>query len=150
MADIKTNWLPELMAGVWSVDGADLAGDDGLETAVLISLFTDAAATDDEMARAGVQQRRGWWGDAWSDIPGDVMGSKLWLLRREKRTAATLARAQGYARDALMWLVEDGVADSVSVIAEAVGTDVLALQVQITRKQRPAARYRFNAFWQGS
>lgn len=150
MADIQTTWVGGDQGGVWARAGADLASDDGLLTAVIISLFTDAPASALEAANAGLSDRRGWWGDAYADEAGDVMGSKLWLLRREKRTAATLERARQYATEALAWLVSDGVAESVAVTAEAVGTDVLGLQVTVTRKREPTAKYRFERFWTGA
>lgn len=150
MADIRTTWLGGDTLCTWSTTGADLTADDGLETAVLISLFTDAPATAQEAALAGAGDRRGWWADAYAEVDGDVIGSKLWLLRREKRTAATLERARQYAAAALGWLVTDGVAQSVEVTAEVLQTDVLALQVVIKRRSEPAAKYRFEQFWKGA
>ena len=41
----------------------------------------------------------------------------LWLLAREKRTPAVLARAELYVREALQWLVDDGVASAIAVAA---------------------------------
>lgn len=148
MADILTGWNPEEQRGEWRVAGADLVSDDGLETAVLLSLFSDALASEQEAADAGATDRRGWWGDAFA-AAGEHFGSKLWLLRREKRTAQTVERARRYAADALAWLVGDGVADAVDVEAEMVGLETLGLQVTITRKREPLAQYRFERFWTG-
>ena len=66
--------------------------DPGLMTAIIISLFTDAAATEAELVTAGLPAgtRGGWWGDTYPEIDGDVLGSKLWLLTRAKRDDATL------------------------------------------------------------
>jgi len=146
MADIRTSWADQV--GTWLVDRADLASDDGLETAVTISLMTDGLAGVDEVAAAGVSDRRGWWGDAYADVAGDLIGSRLWLIAREKRLPAVLEKAQRYARDALQWMLDDGVAQAVAVSAEAQG-DVLALGIEIQRRGKPVARYRFEAFWRG-
>ena len=90
--------------------GRDLCGDDGLLTAVVLSLFTDARAHDDDTvpdARPGEPgDRRGWWGDALSPDAGPL-GSRLWLLWREKDQDEVVIRAQEYARAALAWLVTD-------------------------------------------
>lgn len=145
MADIRSTWDAAGQRAVWLLSGADLAADDGLETAVLLSLFTDATATAEEMAAAGVSVRRGWWADAYA---GDVAGSKLWLLTREKALSEVVERARGYATEALQWLVDDGVVESVAVDAEAQG-EVLALEVTITRRGEPAQQYRFDSFWRG-
>ena len=146
MADILTTW--DGQHGAWQTAGADLASDDGLQSAVVISLFTNAAATVAELAAAGLTERQGWWADALEGT-GDRIGSKLWLLTREKRTPQTLERARRYAAEALQWMLDDGVVEAVDVTAEALGTDVLALGVVITRKREPVAAYRFETFWKG-
>jgi len=103
-----------------------LAGDDGLETAVVLSLFLDARARPDDGAEG---HRRGWVGDAFT--PEDRVGSRLWLLKREKHTEETRRRAEDYANEALAWLVEAKLATSVSVTAAWVARGVLGLSVSI-------------------
>jgi phage gp46-like protein len=134
--------------GDLGIAGTDLATDDGLETAVIVSLFTDRRAPDDVVVPDG--QRRGWFGDAFGADPTDQIGSLLWLLAREKRTALTLQRARDYAHEALAWLVTDGVAREVVVQAQYVGNDQMQLLVEIARNRRPPAQYRFDAFWGSS
>jgi phage gp46-like protein len=107
--------------------------DDGLETAVLVSLFTDAPATDDELAAAGLSrdQNRGWWGNDSVEVDGDVWGSKLWLLARAKRTDETLARATGYCTDAVAWMIADGLAAKIPFTAAWYGrTGFLVVSAQ--------------------
>lgn len=151
MGDIASVWRKD--GGDWQVRGPSLLADDGLHTAILISLFTDRLAEPSDELPGGSNlgsHRRGWWGDAYADVPGDLIGSRLWLLRREKRTVQTLRRAEEYAREALQWLLDDGIARTVTVVAEAPGTDVLALQVTVARSAEPVASYRFEAFWKGA
>lgn len=131
--------------------GADLATDDGLKTAIIVSLFTDRRAEPDDVLPTGTD-RRGWWADAYVTRPDgqpESHGSRLWLLSREKTAAAALQKAQEYAEEALAWLVEDGVADQVQVITER-QVDRLAIGVTVQRPRRPPAQYQFNAFWQGA
>lgn len=127
-----------------------LADDDGLRSAVLISLFTDRRAGDDDTLPDGTD-RRGWWGDSYADTSGDQLGSRLWLLRRAKATAEVLQRARQYATEALQWLVEDAVVKSVDITAEwqalAGGARTLALQATLTRGNGTTVRYRFDDFW---
>lgn len=115
------------------LDGADLATDDGLQTAVLLSLLTDRRAEADDLLPDGGTDRRGWWADAYPDVEGDRIGSRLWLLAREKDTATTLQRAREYAEEALAWLLEEGVARRVQVTAERVRSGVLGLRIEIQR-----------------
>lgn len=130
-----------------SVDGADLESDDGLETAVVLSLFTDRRAREDDVLPDPNSDRRGWWADAYPDIEQDQIGSRLWLLYREKQLPVVLQRAREYARESLQWLIDDGVARAVDVSAEVVRTGVLGLGVVIHRTGKPVAQYRFDLFW---
>lgn len=110
----------------------DLAMDDGLLPAVLVSLFTDRRAAADDRLPTNDGDRRGSWQDQYQDISGDLPGSRLWLLSREKQLPDVLARARTYSEEALAWLITDGLARSVSVPAEWVSTGVLGLPINIT------------------
>ncbi len=114
---------------------------DRLTSAVVVSLFSDRRAAVDDPLPDPAADRRGWVGDALS--PGATgaggaylsaarLGSRLWLLKREKQTEATRRRAEDYAREALAWLVEDGHATAIDVTAAWVRRGVLALQVELT------------------
>lgn len=134
----------------WLQDGAGLATDDGLETAVVLSLFTDRRANPEDVLPDPDGGRRGWFGDSFPAVDGDRIGSRLWLLHRERQTDAVLERARGYAAEALAWLKEDGVASAVDVAAEYPRRGVLALEVRIARAEDGPVRYRFETFWSGS
>ena len=127
MADIAIVW--DQGCGSLQLNGADLLTDDSLLTAVLISLFTDRRALASDEIPDGTRDRRGWWGDSFRPRP---IGSRLWLLRREKTLASVISRARAYADEALGWLSQDGVASSVVCHAERVGHARLALSVRIT------------------
>lgn len=49
-------------------------------------------------------------GDTWPAVQNDRTGSRLYLLRRSKLTNKTPQLARDYVREALAWMVEDGVA----------------------------------------
>ena len=106
----------QLGRGDWgrNADGT-LATGDALQSAIWISLFTDRRAHPDDVLTDGTDDRRGWWADAFVTRP---IGSRLWLLNRALREDKTLRRAEDYAREALAWLVADGVAARVEVTAE--------------------------------
>jgi len=127
---IALSWDGELMTGDVQLGRSGLVRDDGLTTAVLISLFTDRRAKADDPLPDG-NDRRGWVGDAISPVDGDRIGSRLWLLRREKQTEETRRRAEEYAREALAWLIEDGLAARVEVSAEWVARGVLGCLIVI-------------------
>ena len=134
----------------WKVAAPGLAPETGLETAVIISLFSDRRAEADDVLPGDGQDRRGWWGDAYSQIQGDRFGSRLWLLSREKLVPETLRRAREYAEEALAWMVEDGVADRIVATAEAIDHKLLGLAVEIHRPKQAPESFRFNIYWQGA
>jgi phage gp46-like protein len=148
-----------MMAIEWNLQAAEgdlarratgaLAEDEGLGTAVLLSLFLDrrAAEDDDLPDAAALDARRGWIGDALA-MPGgedlsDRIGSRLWLLCRAKQLPETLRLAEDYATEALAWLVADGLAADVTVAAEWIATGVMALSVRITPPAGDPATFSF-------
>jgi len=155
MSDLALRWDPEIFGADLSIEGGSLVTDDGLRTAILISLFTDARALADDALPSADADPRGWWGNAYPSIEGDraaELGSRLWLLERAKTVANVPVKAREYAREALQWLIDDGIAASIDVTAERQrngGTDVLALLVVLTRPgDRAAARFEFA--WEAS
>jgi phage gp46-like protein len=90
--------------------------DDGLETIVMVSLFTDARATVDDGLKAG-EDLGGWWFDVYSETPGENTGSKLWTLYNSTLSDETVNKVQTYADEALVWMVEEQAATSVSTVA---------------------------------
>lgn len=128
-------------------DTFDLYSDAGLENAVLISLFTDKRADDDdELPDVGNDDRRGWWGDA---LRGWKIGSKLWLLAREKCLDTLGTLLEQYSSEALQWLVSDGVAESVSAEASRTSKTEWSVQIKITRPQSKPMEFIYFYNWQG-
>ena len=147
MSDIGLTWSATEGAADVALSENDIATDGGLETAVFLSLFTDARAEDSDELPTGETSRRGWWGDAFPTVTGDRWGSRLWLLARSKRTVETLRRAEQYAREALAWLLVDKVASRVDVMAEAVGGDMLGFSVAVYRPTGDIVQYRYEYNW---
>ncbi|NCB53153.1 MAG: hypothetical protein EOM54_14955, partial [Clostridia bacterium] len=61
--DIQIQWNSADHRGDFLLDntGADLSSDKGLETAVIVSLFTDRRADGEELP-PNEKTKRGWWG----------------------------------------------------------------------------------------
>lgn len=130
-----------------TIDGVEsslLAITNPLVRAVVMALFTWRRAEADDPIEG---ERWGWWGDNVAEQEGDRIGSRLWLLSREKLTQATVLRAIQYAREALAHLIEDGVATRVTVDAERLGIDKLAMTVVIYRVDGTQLDLRFANVW---
>ena len=134
MIDVKIK--RNIKTGEFDIDTSneDLLIEDGLETAILISLFTDQRVGGD----------KGFWGDS---IDGDNWGSKIWTLMREKLTEKTRTKFQEYAKDSLRWLLDDKVAKSINFQSEIVQPESIHLLVEIIRPDGSTVGYRFNTIW---
>jgi phage gp46-like protein len=131
MADISIVWDSQNSRGDWQVQSGDLLTGQDLTTACLISLFSDRVAQAGDIITDGTNDPRGWWGDVQPDGTTDAIGSRLWLLSREKQTTDTLNRAVTYAKESLQWLIDDGVAAQVKVSAQWNAASFLALLVTV-------------------
>jgi phage gp46-like protein len=125
VTDTSTIWNPGQLHGDWNLVGAQLQSGGDLETAFLISLFTDRVANIDDVIPDGTTDPRGWWADD-QERP---IGSRLWLLERVKLTNAVAARAKDYAAEALKWLIDDGVLVRIDITTEIILSNQLRMRV---------------------
>jgi phage gp46-like protein len=149
--DIALTWDPLAFAGDFMLgsDG-DLALDAGLRSAVIMSLLTWRLAAADDLLPDGTDNRRGWFGDDPLGLPDDpptqdYTGSRLWLLSREKQTDEVARRAEFYAREALAWMIDDGIADRVVAVATFPARGWLTMTVTI---YQAGAQHQFDVDWQ--
>lgn len=125
-----------------TVENGDLGVDVGLETLVLTALMTDRRAAGEGVIDPGSDDPRGYWAES-SDDP---WGSRLWTLGRAKRTPEVLAAAATHARDALEWIVREGIASRYEVVTDWDDTQV-AVVVSVTLWRGLDARW--SSLWDG-
>lgn len=131
---------PYLGASTAFTGTTGLRADQDLQTAVLISLFTDAQADADDVIPDGTSDPRGWWAGS--------IGSKLWLRARSKATEDLPALIQNDIQTALQWLIEDDVAASVDVLAEYRDAKTIAAQVTVNRRDGTRIAVGFSRVWE--
>lgn len=122
----------------------DLEEDNGLETAVAISLFTEKRVNEEELP-ALETDKRGWWGDMFPQVDLDKIGSRLWTLERAKTTTDTLRRSEELCKEALVWMLEDGLASAIIVQSEYNSSKQLIINIEITRPEEESER--FSVLW---
>lgn len=150
--DIKILWDEDLNEGDISFNGGDLVRELGLETAVMMSLFTDRRASDDDtLPDPNNPDKRGWWGDQITDYDNEQIGSRLWLLERSKTTSEVISLARFYIEEALQWMLEDGVAAAVNVTTERQnredGTATLAAKIEILQSDGGVTVLKYDDLW---
>jgi phage gp46-like protein len=142
--DILIQWDNTYAIGDWVLAEGDLQTGQDLETACLVSLFSDALATPDFVPTDGTTDRRGWWADYYGPTP---LGSNLWQLERAKTTRANLGLAQRTTENALQWLIADGIAASIIVNTQWVTATMMGIAVAITKPNGTQTRFMFGWAW---
>jgi len=127
-----------------------------LQSAVIVALGTDARAPEsEELPDPKSTDRRGWWGDMHAEElwHGWPVGCLLWLLSRAKITGplakggSTIAKAEGWTRDAMMPFTTHLIASRIAVLAEQVGRDRIDVAVTIFRGPDPKIELRYSELW---
>ncbi|EML5157540.1 phage GP46 family protein [Morganella morganii] len=144
ICDIALKW--QINNADIAVENADIVLDNSVGTLVIISLFTDRRALDSDVLPDGGNDRRGWWGDSYQKRP---IGSRLWLLSREKQMSVVLRLAKFYAEEALEWMTEDGHIRSAVVSATSPADGFLLLNVQLTLPDGSVLPLEFKTFLSG-
>lgn len=129
-----------------------------LATAVIVALGTDRLAErDDILPDPDSTDRRGWWADVdaeeiWQGWP---IGSRLWLLHREKitgpgaRQGALLARIEYYIREAIQPFIDLKLASRMDVAIVRVDTQRIDTLVRLYRGPDLAIELRYQNLWDG-
>ncbi len=129
------------------IENGDLKADNGLETAALISLFSDRRVTFEQLP-AGHDNRRGWWADLIADVENDQIGSRLWQLEAEgKILSFTSAELENIFSECFEWLIDDGIATRVEVSADRIDTNEIAGSALIYRPKGDDIPFKF--IWDG-
>lgn len=142
--DVLVQWDNTQGLGDWSLAIGDLQTGQDLETACLVSLFSDVLATPDFVPTDGTTDRRGWWATPYLDMP---LGSNLWQLDRAKKTRDTLGLARTFVLTSLQWLITDGIAAAVDCNTAWLAQNMLGIAVAITQPDGTASRFAWGWPW---
>lgn len=146
MIDVALQWDFDNSVGDLSITDNDLTHEQGLTSAVMISLFTDQRANIDDPLD-DPSDRRGWWGDT-LESDGDRIGSKLWLLYRQKITTQVLAKIKEYIQDALQWMLDDRVVIDIDITVERNAIDRIYTAIDLYRQKGSKITIAFDDLWQ--
>lgn len=121
------------------IEGNEFASAGGFESAIPVSLFTDARAPAALVAEP--QNRRGWIGNLMTASTMRQLGSILWALDQTRITQETLNIARLEAQSALQWMVDDGVALGVLADVTRASQGSIVITIQITDTSNVVSRY---------
>lgn len=129
------------------IENGDLKADNGLETAALISLFSNKRVSLEQLPQ-GETDQMGWWADLISEPIGDEIGSRLWILERTGKVLdSTAVEMESMLSEAFKWMLDDGVAAQVVVSAARNGTNEIRGSVEIKKPDGDNIPFKF--VWDG-
>lgn len=99
----------------YQISNGALVQPQGFETALDVSLLSDARADASEQSKS--LMRRGWIVDL---LNNENIGSKLWLVEQVRSTVEIREKVLRYVREALQVYIDRGVVESVNVSLERV------------------------------
>jgi phage gp46-like protein len=138
------------------LDNGTLDDTQALATAMVVALGTDHRADAGEaLPDPDNTDRRGWWGDmdaetVWNGWP---IGSKLWLLKREKITGpealqgSTLVRVENYIRQAVQPFIERRIGSQMYVEATRHERERIDALVRLYRGPVLEIELRYSVLW---
>jgi phage gp46-like protein len=149
MSDIRVVWNAEEFTGDWHLAGRELDTTRELVTAVAVALFTWRTALPDDVLPADPADRKGWWGDheAGDIHDGWPIGSRLWLISREKQTEDTRFRAEAYIREAMEPFIGLGLCESVDITVDWFAHERLGAEIVLVRGHEGSIAVRFESLW---
>jgi phage gp46-like protein len=114
-----------------------------LYRALIISLFTWRRKNTSDDSKHPF----GWWGDSYPSIANDKIGSRLYLLARSKLTNQTANFAKIYIKEAVQWMIDDGLASCIDVSVKRTDLTVLVATINIYKKDGSNEEFRFDNLW---
>jgi phage gp46-like protein len=150
LGDIRIVFDNATGTGDFAMSGSGLMTGLPLETALLISLFTDAEA--DPGDRVFDTDPRGVWFDTYSAledpalpvIANDRIGSKLYQVFNMPRTQETLNWMEDQIVISTNWMLVDGVASSVEATGYFTGSGGVGAEIAIGSN---GITYRYDYAW---
>ena len=128
------------------IEDGDLKADNGLETACLISLFSDKRVAREDIP-SGEINPRGWFADEIAEPLEDKLGSILWLYDRGKLTNDAALKIEDGTRDALQWLLDDGIAKKLEILATVIESEKVTVAIKIYKPDGDSIPFKF--IWDG-
>ena len=128
MQDVKFN-LDSYGRFDFDIENGDLATEDGYDTMIWVSIFTDARANSSQVPTP--EYRRGWLGNIVSVVPDRQLGGYLWLVDQRRLVQKTLNEAIDYTKKSLQPMIDDDICTDITVTGSFIPKYGIELDVNI-------------------
>lgn len=120
-------------------ESRDFASAGGFETAIPISLFTDARADESKVPTS--KNRRGWAGNVEFIADEFELGSDQWTFDQARNTANIRNLVRNSVANALKWMVDRRMVDDVQVGSLQVAQNSITIPIIFTSIDNAVERY---------
>lgn len=119
--------------------GTDFASAFGFESAIPVSLFTDARAPASVVSEP--VNRRGWMGNLRSIGLNRQLGGLLWVYEQGRITEDTLNGVNREVERSLQWMVQDGIVNNISVNVGVINNRSIRVLITLTGIDNAVSQY---------
>jgi phage gp46-like protein len=120
-------------------NGYDFASAEGFESAIPVSLFTDARAPASSVADP--KKRRGWIGNLLTIDQDRQLGGLLWIYDQGRITATLLNGVRNETLRSLNWMLADGILLSIEVDVFVESTRAIRVKIRLTGTDNNVDQY---------
>ena len=113
-----------------------------LKDAVVVSLFTWRRSNDGDLPTDAF--RYGWWADTYNS---SKIGSRLYLLPREKITDDLIPKIDSICHEALQWLIDDGVVSEILITSARIDIGTIGTSIVIVKNSETVLSLDFSNIW---
>ena len=124
---------------VLSVKNNDLVPVEGMESAILVSLFTDQRLDESQMDIP--INRGGWFGNALT--PNRELGSKLWAYDNARITSGLVGNIRDCAKRSFDWMNQDNLTRKTSVSVALKGQQITIITTLTARGDKVGHDYAY-------
>lgn len=146
--DIRITLDPYKGYGEMVLDDRDVERDPGLETCVLITLGTNRIKKIDDVKPDDSNDDGGWWGDFVPVVPNDLIGTRLWLLRRSKTNNDLLNDSRDYLREGFQWMLDDNIISELYVDTYIAKRNTLGIILGLQRPESETVFFKYFYNWE--
>lgn len=130
------------------LNDGDLVLSDSLQMSVILSIATWCRNENFDGSAIIEPSIGGWWADAVNELP---LGSRLWTLFKEKLNDVTIEKAKALVKEALKWMIDDGVAKDVIVNARILNERKTAeFVIEILKPSGDPESFKYETNWEAS
>ena len=121
------------------IENGDFKSAEGFETAIPISLFTDARA--DAFQVHNSLDRRGWAGNLQTISQDFELGSQQWIYDQSKNVSDVRNLVRDDAQSALQWFIDNGILSSVQVFLQEIISRGIVILIRFVNIDNTVSQY---------